>query len=95
MVYNRKGGRCIIPEWFTAFHTSFATPALAREALITLREFAKIVNIPPAAVWRVYPRIFGLVVTAKWKYSDPGAIPATEVDNIGGIPVLVEAKSDE
>ena len=81
-----------MPEWFTRFHPSFATPALAREALITLREFAKVANIPHAAVWRVYPRGVGLVVTAKWKYSDPGAVPATEVDNIGGIPVEVEDK---
>ena len=81
-----------MPDWFTTFHTSFATPALAREALITLREFTKIVHIPHAAVWRVYPRKIGLVVTAKWKYSDPGAVPATEVDNIGGIPIEVEDK---
>ena len=83
-----------MPAWFTTFHPSFASPGMAREALITLREFAKVINIPPAAVWRVYPRGVGLVVTAKWKYSDPGAVPATEVDNIGGIPIVVEDKSD-
>ena len=81
-----------MPDWFTVFHQSFARPGMAREALITLREFAKIVHIPPAAVWRVYPRPIGLVVTTKWKYSDPGAVPATEVDNIGGIPIEVEDK---
>ncbi len=79
-----------MPDWYTVFHTSFATPGLAREALITLREFAKVINIPSAAVWRVYPRGVGLVVTAKWRYSDPGAVPATEVDNIGGIPIVME-----
>lgn len=82
-----------MPDWFTTFDHAFASrPGMAREALITLREFAKIVHIPPAAVWRVYPRPIGLVVTAKWKYSDPGAVPATEVDNIGGIPIEVEDK---
>ena len=84
-----------MPDWFTLFHPSFSTPALAREALITLREFAKVANIPPAAVWRVYPRGVGLVVTAKWHYSDPGAVPATGVDNIGGIPVLVKKEESE
>ncbi len=79
-----------MPDWFTLFHPSFSTPALAREALITLREFAKVINIPLAATWRVYPRGVGLVVTAKWRYSDPGAVPATEVDNIGGIPIVVK-----
>ena len=79
-----------MPDWFTVFHTSFATQPLAREALITLREFAKVINIPHAAVWKVWPRPIGLVVTAKWKYSDPGAVPAIEVDNIGGIPIVVE-----
>ncbi len=81
-----------MPDWFTVFHTSFATPALAREALIALRKFAKAANIPPAATWKVYPRGVGLIVTAKWRYSDPGAIPATEVDNIGGIPIVIEKK---
>ena len=81
-----------MPEWYTVFHPTFATPALAREALITLREFAKVINIPHAAVWKVWPRVFGLVVTAKWRYSDPGAVPATEVDNIGGIPVVMKEK---
>ena len=81
-----------MPEWYTVFHPTFATPALAREALITLREFAKVINIPHAAVWKVWPRPFGLVVTAKWRYSDPGAVPATEVDNIGGIPVVMKEK---
>lgn len=84
-----------MPDWYTVFHPSFATSVLAREALITLREFAKVANIPPAATWKVWPRKVGLVVTAKWRHSDPGAIPATEVDNIGGIPVLMEEKSDE
>ncbi len=84
-----------MPDWYTVFHTSFATPGLSREALITLREFAKVINIPPAAVWRVYPRGVGLVVTAEWRYSDPGAVPATEVDNIGGIPVVVGRKEHE
>ena len=63
---------------------------MAREALITLREFAKVISIPSAATWRVYPRGVGLIVTAKWQHSDLGAVPATEVDNIGGIPILVE-----
>ena len=81
-----------MPEWYTVFHPTFATPALAREALITLREFVKVINIPHAAVWKVWPRSFGLVVTAKWRYSDPGAVPATEVDNIGGIPIIVKEK---
>lgn len=84
-----------MPDWYTTFHPSFATPALAREALIALREFAKVVNIPSAATWKVWPRKVGLIVTAKWRYSDPGAVPATEVDNIGGIPVLVEEKLNE
>ena len=79
-----------IPDWFTVFHQSFATPGMSQGALITLREFAKVISIPPAATWRVYPRQVGLIVTAKWKYSDPGSIPATEVDNIGGIPIVVE-----
>lgn len=81
-----------MPEWFTTFQRSFATPELAREALITLREFAKLAHIPEKAVWRVFPRGVGLVVTAKWKFSDPGAIPATEIDNIGGIPILLKEK---
>ena len=81
-----------MPEWYTIFHPTFATPALAREALITLREFVKVINIPHAAVWKVWPRPIGLVVTAKWRYSDPGAVPATEVDNIGGIPIVLEEK---
>lgn len=81
-----------MPEWWTTFHPSFATPAMAREALITLREFAKVISIPEKATWRVFPRGVGLIVTAKWKYSDPGAIPATEIDNIGGIPILLEEK---
>lgn len=88
MVAHTK--RCAIPEWFTTFHPSFATPAMAREALTTLKAFAKIAHIPEKAIWRVYPRGVGLVVTAKWKFSDPGAIPATEIDNIGGIPIIVE-----
>ena len=65
---------------------------MAQEALLQLREFAKVINIPKKAVWRVYPRGIGLVVTAKWKFSDPGAIPATEIDNIGGIPILLKEK---
>ena len=81
-----------MPDWYTIFHPTFATPALAREALITLREFTKVINIPHAAVWKVWPRPIGLVVTAKWRYSDPGAVPATEVDNIGGIPIVVKEK---
>ena len=81
-----------MPEWWTIFHKSFATPGMAREALITLRKFAKVINIPHAATWRVHWRGVGLIVTARWKYSDPGAIPATKVDNIGGIPVVVEDK---
>ena len=84
--------RYAIPEWFTTFHPSFARPGMSREALITLREFAKVISIPTAATWRVYSRGVGLIVTAKWRYSDPGAVPATEVDNIGGIPVKVEDK---
>ncbi len=79
-----------MPDWYTIFHPSFARPGMAREALITLREFAKVINIPPAATWRGFPRKVGLVVTAKWKFSDLGAVPATEVDNIGGIPIVVE-----
>ena len=81
-----------MPYWWTTLSKSFATPGQAREALIILREFAKIINIPSAAVWRVYPRGIGLVVTAEWRYSDPGAVPATEVDNIGGIPIVVVEK---
>jgi len=94
-VYNRDVGGATIPDWHTIFHPSFATPAMAREALITLREFAKVINIPEKTVWRVYPRGVGLVVTAKWKFSDPGAVPATEVDNIGGIPILLKEKESE
>ncbi len=82
-------------EWFTIFQRSFASPELSREALITLREFAKLAHIPEKAVWKVYPRGIGLVVTAKWQYSDPGAIPATEIDNIGGIPILLKEKEDK
>ncbi len=81
-----------MPEWWTTFNQSFATPELSREALITLHAFAKIAHIPEKAVWKVFPRGIGLVVTAKWKYSDPGAVPATEIDNIGGIPILIEKK---
>ena len=84
-----------MPDWFTIFHKSFAAPVMAREALITLREFVKVINIPKKAIWKVYPRGIGLVVTAKWRYSDPGAIPATEIDNIGGIPIILEGTSDE
>ena len=84
-----------MPNWYTIFHTSFSTPALAREALITLREFAKVVNIPPATTWRVYPRGVGLVVTAEWRYSDPEAVPATEVDNIGGVPIILKEAPNE
>ena len=84
-----------MPEWYTIFHSSFATPELAREALIALREFAKVINIPKKAIWRVYPRGIGLVVTAKWKYSDPGAVPATEIDNVGGIPILLKEEGDK
>jgi len=79
-----------MPEWFTVFHPSFARPGMSREALITLREFTRVINIPYAATWRVFPRKVGLVVTAKWRFSDPGAVPATEVDNIGGIPIIAE-----
>ncbi len=68
---------------------------MAREALLQLREFTKVINIPEKAVWRVYPRGIGLVVTAKWQYSDPGAIPATEIDNIGGIPILLKEAINE
>lgn len=81
-----------MPDWFTVFHPSFTRPGMAREALITLREFARVISIPSAATWRVFPRKVGLVVTAKWQFSDPGAVPATEVDNIGGIPIEVEDK---
>lgn len=61
---------------------------MAKEALLALREFAKVSNIPENATWKVWPRGIGLVVTAKWKFSDPGAVPALEVDNVGGIPVV-------
>jgi len=67
---------------------------MAREALISLRAFAEVAHIPENATWRVFPRGIGLVVTAKWKYSDPGAVPVTEIDNIGGIPILLEGKPD-
>ncbi len=84
-----------MPEWSTILGKEFATPGMSREALIILRKLAKISYIPPAAVWKVYPRGIGLVVTAKWRYSDPGAVPATEVDNIGGVPVLVKKEESE
>ncbi len=84
-----------MPEYFTILDKWFATPGIAREALLFLCKATKIFNIPSAAVWRVYPRGIGLVVTAEWRYSDPGAIPATEVDNIGGIPVLVKKEESK
>ncbi len=92
-MYNRDVGGATIPEWFTVFDKSFMTPELAREALLQLREFVKAANIPEKAVWKVFPRGIGLVVTAKWKFSDPGAVPATEIDNIGGIPILLKEEA--
>ncbi|HDY84248.1 MAG TPA: hypothetical protein ENH74_01005 [Methylophaga sp.] len=59
------------------------------KALSMLRDFTKIANIPNNAIWRVFVRGIGIVVTAEWDYDAPGAVSATEVDLIGGIPVLI------
>ncbi len=56
-----------------------------------LAVFADAANIPKSATWRAFWRGIGVVVTADWEYGAPGAVPALEVDMIGGIPVLKEA----
>ena len=56
-----------------------------------LAQFAKAASIPESATWRAFRRGVGVVVTAEWAYGAPGAVPALEVDLIGGIPVLKEA----
>jgi hypothetical protein len=84
-----------MPDWFTTFHPAFAEKGNAMDALDALRHFAKVASIPENATWRVFVRGIGLVVTAEWGFDDPGAVPATEVDLIGGTPVLVERKEGE
>ena len=53
--------------------------------------FAEAASIPKSATWRAFRRGVGVVVTAEWEYGAPGAVPALEVDMIGGVPVLKEA----
>lgn len=84
-----------MPSWFTTFNRAFAQPELAREAILALIEFAPVANIPKNATWKVWPRGIGLVVTAEWKFSDPGAVPALEVDTVGGIPVVSKTEKEE
>ena len=83
-----------MPSWWTTFHPMFAEKDGAMTALALLRDFAKTANIPNNATWRVFVRGIGIVVTAEWDYDAPGAVPATEVDLIGGIPVLVDNKEE-
>ena len=84
-----------MPDWFTKFHRMFAEKKYAMGALGALKRFAVIAGIPDDATWRVFPRGVGLVVTAKWGYGDPGAVPATEAVLIGGVPVLVEKEGGD
>ncbi len=84
-----------MPDWFTTFHPMFAEKKHAMGALGALKRFAKAASIPDAATWAVFVRGVGLVVTARWDFGAPGAVPATEVDLIGGVPVLVEGGGDE
>ena len=57
----------------------------------SLARFAETAGIPESATWRAFRRGIGVVVTAEWEYGAPGSVPATEVDLIGGVPVLTEA----
>lgn len=56
-----------------------------------LTRFAEAAGIPKSAAWRAFRRGIGVVVTAEWEYGAPGSVPATEVDLIGGVPVLIDA----
>ena len=84
-----------MPDWFTTFDRAFAQKGNAMEALAALMHFAKVASIPESATWRVFVRGIGLVVTAEWDFDAPGAVPATEVDLVGGVPVLVDKEEGE
>ena len=83
-----------MPDWFTVFHPVFASPELAPEAMKSVWRFTKIAHIPESATWRVHVRGIGLVVTAEWSYGVPGALKATEVDHVGGVPVFVREQKE-
>ena len=59
-----------------------------------LANFAKAAGIPKSATWRAFRRGNGVAVTAEWAYGAPGAIPATQIGVLHGIPVLVEGETD-
>ena len=84
-----------MPELQTTFDLTFAEKENARDALVMLKHFVKIASIPNNATWVVLVRGIGLIVTVKWDFGEPGSIPATEVDHIGGVPVLVGRKNDD
>jgi hypothetical protein len=83
-----------MPDWYTTFNPVFATKGHASAAIRALKLFAEAAGIPNGATWRAFRRGIGVVVTAEWSHRTPGAAPASELNVIGGVPVLVEEKDD-
>ena len=90
-VYRQERRRRVIPNWHTVVKNMPADDRkLAGAFMESLARFAKTADIPKSAIWKAYRRGIGTVVTAEWEYGAPGAVPALEVDLIGGVQVVIE-----
>ena len=84
-----------MPDWFTVFPNLRPDDTDSVSTVIqALISFSKAAGIPESAAWRAFQRGNGIVVTAEWAYGAPGAIPATQIGVLHGVPVLVEGEID-
>ncbi len=85
-----------MPDWFTNFPNLRPDDKKSVSAVIqALANFARTAGIPEQAAWRAFRRGNGVVVTAEWAYDAPGALPATQIGVLHGIPVLVEERAED